>query len=80
VQAPVGTTFGEVAIVKCLEGYAINGSTLVSCQADASWSEQPHCTIKGIIFSIDEQKCFRQCLREKIHLTLALYNRVENIK
>ncbi|XP_053398439.1 sushi, von Willebrand factor type A, EGF and pentraxin domain-containing protein 1-like [Mercenaria mercenaria] len=46
VQAPVGTTFGEVALVKCNEGYTLTGDSLVTCQANGNWSSQPYCTIK----------------------------------
>lgn len=44
---PKGTTYGEVAIVSCNEGYTRSGSAFITCLANGSWSERPTCNIVG---------------------------------
>ena len=47
-EVPGGTTFDEVALVKCNEGYARNGDALITCLANGNWSVLPTCTIIGM--------------------------------
>ena len=46
-EAPRGTTFGEVAIISCSPGYALNGISFITCQASGTWSTLPTCDIIG---------------------------------
>jgi Sushi repeat (SCR repeat) len=44
---PKGSTYGEVAIVSCNEGYTRTGSAFITCLANGTWSEEPTCNIVG---------------------------------
>jgi Sushi repeat (SCR repeat) len=46
-DSPKGTTYGEVAIVSCNEGYTRSGSAFITCLANGTWSEKPTCNIVG---------------------------------
>ena len=47
---PVGiTTYGATATQTCNVGYEPNGTAVISCGSDGSWSDIPvTCTLKGI--------------------------------
>lgn len=47
VEAPKGTTYGEVAIASCDEGYSLQGTAFITCNDDGTWSSSPTCLIKG---------------------------------
>ncbi|XP_052807627.1 sushi, von Willebrand factor type A, EGF and pentraxin domain-containing protein 1-like [Mya arenaria] len=40
---PKGTTYGEVALIVCDEGFVINGQTLITCNPGSTWSSYPKC-------------------------------------
>ncbi|XP_052809396.1 CUB and sushi domain-containing protein 3-like [Mya arenaria] len=42
---PSGTTYNEPAAVTCDTGFTRNGSSLIVCQADGTWSATPTCAI-----------------------------------
>lgn len=46
-EAPKGTSYGEVAIVVCDEGFDINGTRLIACRESGVWSSIPSCVPKG---------------------------------
>ena len=46
-DTPVGTTYEDVAIIKCNDGYDLVGDTLISCLDGGNWSSSPSCAIKG---------------------------------
>ena len=48
-----GTTYGEIAIVSCLEGYLPAGKTPVHCLATGNWSLGPVCEIRGIVIRFE---------------------------
>lgn len=41
------TTFGSVVNVTCVDGYTLNGSSILACNSDGNWSEYPSCIIRG---------------------------------
>jgi hypothetical protein len=45
MDTPGGTTFGELGIVRCNEGYVNKGDSLLKCQSNGTWSGTPQCTI-----------------------------------
>ena len=47
VEAPKGTTFGQVAIISCITGFERSGASFVTCLSDQTWSNVPTCTIRG---------------------------------
>ena len=46
-DTPVGSTYEDVAIIKCNDGYDLVGDTLISCLDGGNWSSSPSCAIKG---------------------------------
>lgn len=46
-ETPKGTTYNEIAIMSCEDGYTLNGNAFVTCQANGNWSTLPTCVIKG---------------------------------
>jgi hypothetical protein len=46
-STPKGTTYGEVAIISCNDGYTLNGTSFITCEANGNWSTLPKCIIKG---------------------------------
>jgi len=49
-----GTTYGEIVIVSCLEGFLPAGKTPVHCLATGNWSEGPECEIRGTVMCSQE--------------------------
>lgn len=41
------TTYGTVAEVVCNNGHLISGSSIITCQADETWSDSPVCNPTG---------------------------------
>ena len=57
VTASGGTAVLAEATYTCDSGYTLSGGATVTCQADASWSTSPSCSISTYsLFS------FRRCL------------------
>jgi hypothetical protein len=54
-DTPNGTTFNETAIISCIDGFKLNGSSTVTCEADGNWSTLPTCDIRG---TKDSVTCF----------------------
>lgn len=50
IEAPRGTTYGEVVLVYCDEGYSLNGPSLITCRDGPQWSDLPTCVIKSNAF------------------------------
>ncbi|XP_053398307.1 CUB and sushi domain-containing protein 1-like [Mercenaria mercenaria] len=46
-ETPRGTTYGEIAIMACADGYTLDGNAFVTCQADGSWTTLPTCDIRN---------------------------------
>ena len=46
-ETPKGTTYNEIAIMTCEEGYTLNGNAFVTCQDDGNWTTLPTCDIKS---------------------------------
>lgn len=46
-ETPRGTTYNEIAILSCVDGYTLNGNAFVTCQADGNWTTLPSCDIKS---------------------------------
>lgn len=46
---PVGTKYGDIAVVNCDDGYRINGSKTIQCLPDGLWSTNTTCVPKGKI-------------------------------
>ncbi|KAL4219782.1 hypothetical protein ACF0H5_020194 [Mactra antiquata] len=39
------TTYGSVAVIRCFEGYLLNGSATITCLDDGNWEDIPVCAI-----------------------------------
>lgn len=46
-EAPRGTTYGEVAILTCNDGFSRTGSAFVTCRSNGTWSGVAICTETG---------------------------------
>lgn len=44
--APNGTTLGQIAVVSCIDGYNLNGSSTIVCTA-TGWNETVTCDIQS---------------------------------
>lgn len=47
-ETPIGTTYGEVALISCNDGYTRSGDSFVTCTAAGNWSTLPTCNLIGI--------------------------------
>lgn len=45
--APKGTTFGEVAIISCDDGYTLDGEYFITCLETGNWSSYGKCNVVG---------------------------------
>lgn len=43
VQYLQDTTYGQLAIVQCDDGYILQGSDHVTCELGGTWSAEPQC-------------------------------------
>lgn len=43
------TEYGAVVEITCDAGYDLTGSSVISCQADATWSDLPTCDANGML-------------------------------
>lgn len=42
-----GTHFGSRAIITCYIGYKVIGGSVLTCQAEGTWSDRPSCELVG---------------------------------
>ena len=45
---PTGSTYGEVAFIKCNDSFVLQGLEHLTCEDGGTWSSNPTC-IKGIL-------------------------------
>ena len=64
VQFSSGTVFQSVAEYSCDDGYQIIGTSSLTCQANAQWSDSPpHCESKpNILYNLDYHNKIIVCI------------------
>jgi len=66
VEAPKGTTFGQVAIISCITGFERSGASFVTCLSNQTWSNVPTCTIRGTYYVMRIYQLYVSRLRSRI--------------